>query len=65
MIGRGKEKSMFWDYVIIVFAVGVVASVVISSIIAKKKGKSGCGCDCSSCSACSACRKTEEDKNAQ
>lgn len=56
---------MFWDYVIIVFAVGVVASVVISSIIAKKKGKSGCGCDCSSCSACSACRKTEEDKNAQ
>ncbi len=43
------------EIILIVFCVAVVVSVIVTSIIRKKKGKTSCGCDSSSCSYCSSC----------
>ena len=46
---------IFWQVVLIVGCVAIVAGVIISRVIARKKGKTGCdcGCGCSHCSGCS------------
>ena len=51
---------MWLDIVIIVFAVAMTAFVIVRSIINKKKGKTGCGCDCTGCAGCSSCPSKKE-----
>ncbi len=46
--------------VIAVLAVGLVAFGIGYQIRCKKKGKSSCGCDCSSCGGC--CHSHEKKK---
>lgn len=41
------------EIILIVACSVLVVSVIVTSIIRKKKGKTSCGCDCSSCSGCS------------
>ena len=41
----------------------LLCSVIISSIINKKKGKTSCGCDCSKCSRCLSCKENKNDKD--
>ncbi len=53
---------MFWEILLIVACVAIVVSVIVTSIINKKKGKTSCGCDCSSCSYCSSCNSKKADK---
>ena len=43
-----------------VLAVGLVAFGIGYQIWCKKKGKSSCGCDCSSCGGCCHTRKKKE-----
>ena len=51
------------DIAIILFCVAVVGGVIAGKIIAKKKGKSGCGCGCTDCSKCpSVCQRKEQEK---
>ncbi len=47
---------MFWDIIIIIFSITIVGAVIIRSIVRKKQGKNGCGCDCANCSSCSRCQ---------
>lgn len=44
------------EIIIVIAAVAVVAAVVIGRIVCKKRGGTGCGCDCADCGHCSACR---------
>ena len=46
--------------VIAVLAVGLVAFGIGYQIWCKKRGKSSCGCDCSSCGGCCHTRKKKE-----
>ncbi len=41
------------DVIIIIACVAVVGLTIFLSIRNKKKGKSSCGCDCSTCNRCS------------
>jgi hypothetical protein len=50
------------DILIAIGAGLIVVSVIITSIINKKKGKSSCGCDCSSCAHCSHCKSMDTEK---
>ncbi len=47
------------DILIAVGAAAIVVAVIVTSIINKKKGKSSCGCDCSSCLKNCSCKKEE------
>ena len=49
------------EIIVIIACVLIVGGVTITTIINKMKGKSSCGCDCSSCSRCSACKKTKDN----
>lgn len=49
----------WYEILLIVFSVLFVASVIVASIVRKKKGKHSCDCcDCSSCRLCSRCQET-------
>ena len=51
------------EILVIIACVLIVGSVIVVSIINKVKGKSSCGCDCSSCSSCCNCKTEEKVKN--
>ncbi len=56
---------VFWQVLLIVACVAIVVGVVVSRIVAWKKGKGGCDCGCSDCAACKYCkeaRQKEKDK---
>ena len=46
----------FIEIFVIVACVVIVVGVIAKSFINRKKGKTSCGCDCSSCSKCSYCK---------
>ena len=51
------------DWVIVGGIVAIVVGVIISLILAKKKGKNvGCGCGCSGCSSCPSAGKCGAQK---
>lgn len=52
------------EIIIIIAAIAIVAGVIVSAIVRKKKGKTGCDCGCSSCPHCVACRSAKERKAA-
>lgn len=52
-----------WEILLIIACVAIVVGVIVSRIIAKKKGKSSCDCGCSSCAACRYCAEAKEKKN--
>ncbi len=45
----------WWEILIIIAACAFVVGVIAASVIRKKQGKTGCGCDCGGCSGCSGC----------
>lgn len=49
------------EIIVIIACVLIVGGVLITSIINKKKGKTSCGCDCSTCSSC--CKRSKNKKN--
>ena len=54
----------FIEIVVIIACILIVGGVIIKSIIDKKKGKTSCGCNCSSCSRnCSRCGDTDKKEN--
>ena len=55
--------NVFWQVFLIVGCVAIVAGVIISRIVARKKGKPSCGCGCSDCAACKACKAAREKLN--
>lgn len=52
-----------WEILLIIACVAIVVGVIVSRVIAKKKGKSSCDCGCSSCAACRCCAEAKEKKN--
>ena len=57
----------WWEILIIIAACAFVVGVIAASVIRKKQGKTGCGCDCGGCAGCSGCaacasHKKPEDK---
>ena len=50
-----------------VLAAAIVAGTLIRYFVQKKRGKTGCGCDCAHCGGCAACgaHKREEDASRQ
>lgn len=50
------------EILVIIACVLIVGGVIAMAIVNKKKGKSSCGCDCSSCSSCGSC-KGKKEKN--
>ena len=52
-----------WEILLIIACVAIVVGVIVSRVIAKKKGKSSCDCGCSSCDACRYCAEAKEKKN--
>ena len=42
----------WWEILIIISACAFVVGVIAASVIRKKQGKTGCGCDCGGCSSC-------------
>ena len=55
--------KIVWEVILIVGCVGVVVGVVVARILAWKKGKHTCDCDCSDCAACKYCRQIKEKEN--
>ena len=53
--------KVFWQVLLIVGCVAVVLGVVISRIVAWKKGKPSCDCGCSDCAACKYCKQAKEN----
>ncbi len=53
--------SVFWQVMLILGCVGVVVGVVVSRIIAWKKGKAHCDCGCADCAACKYCKGKKEE----
>ncbi|MCI5938389.1 MAG: FeoB-associated Cys-rich membrane protein [Bacilli bacterium] len=47
----------WFEYIIIVVAIGLFLLPFILQIIKKKKGKPSCSCGCSECSRCDCCSK--------
>ena len=51
------------DIIVIIGCALLGVYVIVSSILNKKKGKTGCGCNCSNCSGCAYSKKqTNKDK---
>ena len=48
------------EIVLIIACALIVAGVAVSAVVRKKRGKTGCGCDCADCGHCSACRGGKE-----
>ena len=46
----------WYEILIILAACAIVIGVIAASVIRRKHGKTGCGCDCADCGHCSACR---------
>lgn len=57
----------WFEYLIIIAAVALVALPIVLHFVNKKKGKTGCGCGCESCSSCALCnaKKTPDKKEAK
>jgi hypothetical protein len=51
------------EIIVIIACVLIVGGVTVSSIINKKKGKNGCGCDCSRCSSCNCSIKPKQNSD--
>ena len=43
-----------------VLAVGIVVFAIVWHFVQKKRGKTGCGCDCSHCGGCCSCPSASE-----
>ena len=56
--------GVFLEVLLIVGCVAIVAGVIASRIIARKKGKPSCdcGCDCSACKHCKEAKEKSENK---
>ena len=52
-----------WEILLIIGCASVVVGVVVSRIVARKKGKPSCDCGCSDCAACKYCREAREKAN--
>ena len=52
-----------FEIVLIVLCAAIVAGVVVSRIVRRKKGKTicDCGCDCAHCAGCAGSSKEERD----
>lgn len=48
------------EIVLIIACALIVVGVAVSAVVRKKRGKTGCGCDCADCGHCSACRGGKE-----
>lgn len=46
----------WYEILIIVAACLIVVGVIVSRIVRKKQGKTGCDCGCGGCAGCSACK---------
>ena len=58
----------WYEVLIIIAACAIVIGVIAASVVRKKQGKTGCGCDCggcSSCAGCSACRSAADKETKQ
>lgn len=55
----------FFEILLIVACALIVISVIVSWIIRKKKGKTSCGCNCSSCGHCLSCNQSKNQQNNQ
>ena len=53
------------EIIVIIASVLVVGGVITMAIINKKKGKSSCGCDCSSCSSCCSCKSKNKENTSE
>ena len=52
------------EIIVIIACVLIVGSVIITSIINKKKGKNSCGCNCKNCSmSCNKNNKVNKQDN--
>ncbi len=49
------------EIIVIIVASLTVVSVIINSIIRRKKGKTSCGCDCSKCGR--SCYREDKEKD--
>ena len=45
----------WYEILIILAACRTLSGVIAASVIRRKHGKTGCGCDCGGCSGCSGC----------
>ena len=52
----------WYEILIILAACAIVIGVIAASVIRRKHGKTGCGCDCSGCAGCTACRPEKSEK---
>lgn len=50
---------MWYEILIAIIAVAIVALPIVLHFVNKKKGKTSCGCDCGSCHKCDCCGKSE------
>ncbi len=58
----------WYEILIIIAACAIVIGVIAASILRKKHGKTGCGCDCGGCpgcAGCSACRSAADKETKQ
>ena len=58
----------WYEILIIIAACAVVIGVIAASVVRKKHGKTGCGCDCGGCpgcAGCSACRSAADKETKQ
>lgn len=56
--------SVFWQVLLIVGCASIVVGVVVSRIVAWKKGKVTCDCGCVDCAACKYCKEArQKEKN--
>ena len=49
-----------WQILLIVGCVAIVVGVIVSRIVARKKGKPTCDCGCSDCAACKYCKEARD-----
>ena len=50
------------EIIVIIASVLIVGGVIAKLIIDKKKGKTSCGCNCSTCSKCRSCNINQNKK---
>ena len=58
----------WYEILIILAACAIVIGVIAASVIRRKHGKTGCGCDCGGCpgcAGCSACRSAADKETKQ
>ncbi len=49
------------DIIVVIGCALLGVYVIISSILKKKKGKTGCGCNCANCSGCARAKKQTKE----